>query len=142
MNEISVVICAKNAEDTIGRTLKSILKNNPSEIILVDGKSTDNTIKITRDFTDKIYSDEGKGLAYARQKGFEKSTGHYVAYVDSDAELVDNKTFIKMEKELADNNWVAIHAQLTDPRENNPTGRKQKIFTGEIVSINLVKRIT
>jgi glycosyltransferase involved in cell wall biosynthesis len=118
MSSISVVICAKNAEDTIERTLKSILKNKPSEIILVDGDSTDNTIKITRDFTDKIYRDEGKGLAHARQKGALNSKEEYVSYVDADAELVDEDTLIKMQKELTDNKWVAIHAQLTDPREN------------------------
>jgi glycosyltransferase involved in cell wall biosynthesis len=118
MNEISVVICAKNAENTIERTLKSILKNKPSQIILIDGDSTDNTIDITRDYTDKICSDKGRGLAYARQKGAERSEGRYVAYIDSDAELVDDKTLIKMENELTDNNWVAVHAQLIDPRQN------------------------
>lgn len=116
MNDISVVICAKNAEETIERTLKSILKNNHSELLLIDGNSIDDTVKITRDYTDKIYSDEGKGLAHARQTGVEKANGKYIAFVDSDAELVDDKTLIKMKKELVDNNWVAIHAQLIDPR--------------------------
>lgn len=128
MSDVSVVICAKNAEDTIERTLKSILENNPSEIILVDGNSTDNTVKIVRDFTDKIYSDEGKGLAHARQIGCLNSKGDYVSYVDADAELVDDYTLIKMQKELENNKWTAIHAQLTDPRGNKSYWEKAEDF--------------
>jgi glycosyltransferase involved in cell wall biosynthesis len=116
MNEISVVICAKNAEDTIERTIQSISRNNPLEIIVIDGISTDDTVKITRKYTPKIYSDEGKGLAHARQKGALNSKGKYISYVDADAELVEDDTLIKMQKELTDNKWVAIHTQLIDPR--------------------------
>ncbi|MFA7187784.1 MAG: glycosyltransferase, partial [Dehalococcoides mccartyi] len=34
---LSVIVCARNAEKTIGSCLESIMQNSPAEIILVDG---------------------------------------------------------------------------------------------------------
>ena len=44
--EFSVVLVAKNEELRIRDSLESILKLNPSEIIIIDGDSNDNTVKI------------------------------------------------------------------------------------------------
>lgn len=116
-NKISVVICAKNAEKTIVITLESIIKNKPFEIIVVDGDSKDNTVNVARKYTDRIYSDQNKGLAYARQLGAEKAQGDYIAYIDSDTELPNKNVLSTLHKELCENNWVAIHTQLVDPRD-------------------------
>ena len=43
---ISVIIAAKNAESTIEECLDSVRRNNPAEIIVVDGNSSDKTVKI------------------------------------------------------------------------------------------------
>lgn len=118
MSEISVVICVKNAETTLKKAMDSLIKNRYKEIVVIDGNSTDNTLKIARKYTDKIFSDEGKGLGYARQLGAKKSIGKYVAYVDSDTELSDKNTLTEMLNELKNRNWVAIHAQMIDPRDD------------------------
>ena len=115
MNNISVVVCVKNSEATIEDCLKSIEKNDPLEIIVVDGNSTDETVKIASRYTDKIYSDEGKGLAYARQLGAEKARGDYIAYIDADTRLPNRDVLAVMLKEFKEAGWVAIHAQLVDP---------------------------
>ena len=39
--QFSVVVCTKNEEGRINDCLKSIYLNTPSEVILVDGGSTD-----------------------------------------------------------------------------------------------------
>jgi glycosyltransferase involved in cell wall biosynthesis len=111
-------MCVKNGSDTIETALKSIKENNPSEIIIIDGNSKDNSIEIGKMYTDKIISDKGKGLAYARQLGAEIAKGEYVAYIDSDIELPDNKILMNMLNELLENNYTGIHAQMIDPREN------------------------
>ena len=49
--------------------------------------------------------------------GAEKSIGKYVAYIDSDTELPDENTLTKMLDELKKKDWVAIHAQMIDPRD-------------------------
>ena len=117
MSEISVVICVKNAENTLKKAMDSLIKNNYKEIVIIDGNSTDKTLKIARKYTDKVFSDDGKGLGYARQLGAEKSIGKYVAYIDSDTELPDENTLTKMLDELKKKDWVAIHAQMIDPRD-------------------------
>lgn len=116
MNKISVVICVKNGESTIKNTLDSLILNNPYELIIIDGESTDKTLEIAKKYTDKIYSDKGNGLAFARQIGAEKASGYYVAYIDSDAELPKNNILDNMAHEMEENQWVAIHTQLIDPR--------------------------
>jgi len=45
---ISVIIVAKNAESTIEECLDSVRRNNPAEIIVVDGLSTDKTVSLSR----------------------------------------------------------------------------------------------
>ncbi len=111
---VSVVICAKNAEKTIGECLKSVTRNNPSEIIVIDGDSTDETTRIAREYTDKVYSDEGRGIACARQLGAEKAADEYVSYVDSDVILSEN-TLAQMLEELREKGYTGIHAQIISP---------------------------
>lgn len=111
MGEISVIVCTKNSEATIEACLKSIKENQPLEIIVVDGNSTDRTIEIARKYTDKIYSDEGKGLGYARQLGAEKAKGEYIAYVDSDV-FLHPSTLDRMLNELKEKGYALIHAQI------------------------------
>ena len=43
---LSVIICTRNAESTLSDCIFSVKKNKPAEIILIDGNSTDNTVRI------------------------------------------------------------------------------------------------
>ncbi|TFH46834.1 MAG: glycosyltransferase [ANME-2 cluster archaeon] len=52
--DVSVVVCTKNEESRIEDCLKSIVNNNPGEIIVVDGESTDTTIDIAKKYTNKV----------------------------------------------------------------------------------------
>jgi glycosyltransferase involved in cell wall biosynthesis len=91
---VTVGVCVKNSERTISECLKSIVNSDYDklklEIIVVDGKSVDNTLYIVRDILEKsriafkIFSDEGKGLAYARQIAFERAKGEYILWIDGD----------------------------------------------------------
>jgi glycosyltransferase involved in cell wall biosynthesis len=84
---ISVIIPTRNVEKTLEECLVSVQKNNPTEIIIVDGLSADLTLKIARKYTQLIYSDDGKGASFAHQLGVEKATQPYIAYVDADIVL-------------------------------------------------------
>ncbi len=108
---ISVVVITRNAQDNIGDCLKAIQENNPAEIIVVDGKSTDQTVEIARRYTERIYSDEGRGKAYARQLGAEKATQEYLAYVDADVILSPGALEI-MFNELIRSDYVSVNAQI------------------------------
>jgi len=109
---ISVIIIAKNAESTIKECLDSVRRNNPAEIIVVDGVSSDKTVEVAKRYTEKIYSDGGKGQSYARQLGAEQATLEYIAYVDSDVVLTEG-ALATMLAEFQGSGYVSIHAQVS-----------------------------
>lgn len=111
---ISVIIVAKNAERTIGDCLVSIQNNKPAEIIVVDGNSSDRTVEIAKTYTDRVYSDEGKGLAYARQLGAEQATQEYISYIDADIVLPEG-TLPTMLNEFQVSGYAAVSTrQIVD----------------------------
>ncbi len=81
---ISYIVAVKNGADTIGNCLKSLTNDKSSEVIVVDGNSTDGTSKIIDAFPVIHIYDEGKGPAAARKIGLEKCTGEYVVIIDCD----------------------------------------------------------
>jgi len=86
MVKVSVVVCAKNEEKMVGPCLQALKAQTiVPEIVVVDGHSTDNTIKVAEEYADKIVKDNKKGLGEARDVGAEAATGDIIAYCDADA---------------------------------------------------------
>ena len=81
---VSVVVIAKNSSATIEECLRSIMNNNPAEMIVVDGGSRDRTVRQAESLGAKVVYDGGKGPSTARNLGAELSASEFVAYVDSD----------------------------------------------------------
>ena len=83
--KVSFVIPTFNNEDTLAKTLRSIITQDypDFEIIIVDGYSKDKTIEIAKKYTDKIFFDEGT-YGSACQTGVEHSTGEILGLFDSD----------------------------------------------------------
>jgi len=79
---ISVVVVTKNEEKNIREALQSI--GNVSEIIVVDDFSTDKTVEICRDFTEKVFQTEWKGYAAQKQKAIDLAAGPWVFLLDAD----------------------------------------------------------
>lgn len=107
---ISAIVLTKNSEATIQDCLESVSQNNPEEIIVVDGYSTDRTLDVVRQYTDKIYFEEEKGLTYARQLGAEMATEEYIFYVDSDV-ILPPDTLETMLSELRVKGYGAMTAR-------------------------------
>jgi len=80
--KISVVIPTKNEEKNLPTVLKELPKYI-SEIIVVDGHSTDNTVKIAKRYGAKVlYENIGKG--YALRRGMEAARGDIIITMDAD----------------------------------------------------------
>jgi GT2 family glycosyltransferase len=64
------------------------ISNLIGEVVIVDGNSVDNTLKIVSEFSMKlplvILSDEGRGLGYARDVGWRATSSPYIIMLDSD----------------------------------------------------------
>ena len=123
---VSIIIPNYNNEyfikEVITRILKSTYKN--IEIIIVDDKSTDNSIKIINDnFKNEIetkkislfINSENKGTYYCRNKGILLSNGNFIFFVDGD-DYVEPKLIERMY------NW------LNNPN-NNEYWAYQRPFT-------------
>lgn len=84
MATLSLCMIVKNEEDVLARCLKSC-KNLFDEIIIVDTGSTDNTVKIAKTFTDKIFHfDWCDDFSLARNFSFSKAKGDYIMWLDAD----------------------------------------------------------
>ena len=91
MATVSVIVPIYNVERYVEKTIVSIINQSYKdlEIILVNDGSTDNSLKICRDFAkidDRIIVLDKKngGLSDARNYGIEKSKGEYILFVDGD----------------------------------------------------------
>lgn len=88
--QVSVIIGAYNEEDTIARTLQSLLGQTMGdfEIIVVDDGSTDETAEVVAEFTDRrirlITTDQNQGLPGALNSGIDAARGEYIARADAD----------------------------------------------------------
>lgn len=80
--KISVYIVTYNGEKTIKESLESV--KFADEIILVDTYSTDNTIKICRNYTDKIIQINFEGFGKLRQFALEQTSYNWVLTIDAD----------------------------------------------------------
>jgi teichuronic acid biosynthesis glycosyltransferase TuaG len=93
MNElVSIITPTYNAEKYIRQTLQSVINQSYQnwEMILADDASTDNTVAIIEEFSQKDYRiklfklPENRGNGFARNAALEKASGKYMAYLDAD----------------------------------------------------------
>jgi glycosyltransferase involved in cell wall biosynthesis len=87
--DVSVVVPARNAALWLDECLAAIVRNEPSELIVVDGCSRDETVAIARRHGARVISDEGRGLSVARRLGAEAACCDRVALVDADVVMGD-----------------------------------------------------
>lgn len=88
-SDVSVIIPTYNAGLLLRRCIESISTQTakPSEIIVVDDGSTDNTQCVLCSLNSKkikIIVQENKGPAAARNRGLDIATGKYIAFLDAD----------------------------------------------------------
>lgn len=112
----SIITVCYNSEKCIEKTIESVLaqKYDNYEYLIVDGASTDQTVRISEKYSDKfegklrIISEKDKGIYDAMNKGIRNSIGEYIIFINSDDELerdILHKVAIKV-KTLKSSNIV------------------------------------
>lgn len=114
--KISVVIVTYNAATTLQACLNSIYDQQyPAlEIVVIDGKSTDGTVKILEDNNDRIAywkSEKDQGIYDAMNKGLKHITGDWVYFLGADDVLFAD--FTKLAYELQDDTVIYYGRVLT-----------------------------
>lgn len=98
MKNISIIIIALNEEKYLSPLFESLLNQTKQnfEIIFVDSKSKDNTLKIAKDYSRKfnkfkiIKLKSAKGPGYARNQGEKNASYNNILFLDSDIILKQN----------------------------------------------------
>lgn len=111
MKKISVVVCILNEENRLDECLRLIVKNNPDEIIVVDGGSVDKSIEIAKKYNTKIIISNNSNLTQDRQKGIDATKNDYIALIDADHRLEDD-SLIKLIEELEKYSFDVGQSQL------------------------------
>lgn len=86
--KLSVVVCVRNEEARLRGCLETVFLNNPDEVILVDGDSTDRTVEIAREFPGvQVIVSKNSSLTADRQIGIDAAHNQFVAMIDADHRL-------------------------------------------------------
>jgi len=135
--QISVVIPTHNRYEFLKRALASVLSQTyqPSEIIVIDDGSTDNTSHIKQDFPSiKYFYQKNGGVSSARNLGIKKASYEWIAFLDSDDEwhptkLKEQVLFHKQNQDIlmsyTDERWVRDAKEVKIPK-------KFKKYSGEV----------
>jgi len=99
--KISIITVVYNGEEDIEETIKSVINQTYKNIkyIIVDGKSSDNTMEIIDRYRDKIsviVSEPDKGLYDAMNKGLDNVSGEYVIFMNCGDTFVDSSVLEKI----------------------------------------------
>ena len=94
MNKISIIVPVYNAENSIEKTLISLLDQsfNNIEIICVDDGSTDGSLMLLKSYSHKhpnikVIHQSNQGVSVARNTGIDNATGDIIMFVDADDEI-------------------------------------------------------
>ena len=105
--KVSIVVPCYNRAHTLGQLAVGIINQSyrPIELILVDDGSTDGTEKLIPQLTEKLEKagiafkyvrQENQGVGAAVNCGLKYVTGEYLAWQDSDDELLPESTEVKV----------------------------------------------
>ena len=95
----SIVIPARNEEETIGDVLRG-LRELTDDLIVVDGHSTDRTIAISREYGARVVQDNGRGKGDAVRVGLETARHPITVFIDADGSH-DPKDIVKLVQPIA-----------------------------------------
>jgi glycosyltransferase involved in cell wall biosynthesis len=153
--KVSVVIPVYNSEKFLKESLESVINQTYDniEIICIDDGSADNSLKILKQFKDKIIiiSQENHGLASAVNSGISKMNGNWMKWLSPDDILYPHavEVLVEKSKELSENtilysNWQMIDEngkKLRDFHESNYNNLSNfefnvRLLNGQQINVN------
>lgn len=103
--KVSIITSCYNRQNTIREAIESVLAQDYPDIeyIVVDGASKDDSLKIIREYKDRIstiISEPDKGMYEAINKGIRAATGEIIGLVHSDDFLYDTQVISNIVKKF------------------------------------------
>jgi len=138
--KISIITICYNNEDDIRATIESVIEQTYDNIeyLVIDGKSSDNTIEIVNEYSqciDHIITEPDEGRYDAINKGFELASGDVCGLIHAGDRLFDNQVIANIVQHFQTNNIDAMYGhsiivnERDDPvRVNKSTKFKKSLF--------------
>jgi len=105
---LSAVLIVKNEESTLSECLATV--DWADEIVIVDAGSTDATIDVAKNHTDKVFVEpDWQGYGVQRQRAQSYATGDWVLMLDAD-EQITKELQQSIQKVVAVNNQDKVYA--------------------------------
>jgi glycosyltransferase involved in cell wall biosynthesis len=92
--KLSCYIMVKNHANTIRYAMESVYPH-VDELVIIDSGSTDGTLDIAREYTDKIYFNEFEDFSKQRNFALSKCMGEWSFYLDADEIVGENFSKIR-----------------------------------------------
>lgn len=115
--KLSIITASYNSAATIRETLESVSDQEYRNIehIVVDGGSTDETIEIIQQFSEKkviVISEPDNGIYDAFNKGIKMATGDIIGFVHSNDRLIDKNVITNVVNKFSSDAVEAVYGGL------------------------------
>src|SRR5699024_10471201 len=132
MEKVSIIMPVYNSENTVGKSIESVLNQTYKniELIIINDGSNDNTEPIivkyaASDYRIKYVFQENEGVSSARNTGILKATGDYIAFIDADDYYSNNMIELLINQALIFNAYIV---SCSFERIFNDNSISQKIY--------------
>ncbi len=137
---VSVIVATFNAEEHILGCIESILDQTEKniEIVVVDGKSDDNTLSIVKQFEKEnivLISERDKGIYDALNKGIKLAKGKWLYFMGTDDRLLTG--FSEMTSKLTDE--AAVYYGNSEPVFYSDDRPSYELLVGKFSNYRLAK---
>ena len=96
-DDVCILIPTLNEGRTIGGLIKEFKSLGYSDILVIDGHSTDNTVKSAEEEGAKVIMQSGRGKGQAVSQAFQQITSKYVVMIDGDGTYLPEEVEILLE---------------------------------------------
>lgn len=134
----SILIPMYNQEKLIEKCIDSLPERADIEIIVVDDKSTDNSLKVIDKYKQikLLKNDKNLGIGLTRQKLLDAAVGEYIFFIDSD-DYVYTKDFEDVLNSLDGSYDVVESMRLM----NNNYRYHSKVWQGAFIKTSIAKSV-